>query len=475
MARLPVYTSQGSITTGLSARLIPKGENSQNLRALSTTGDKISSLALQWQKAKDEVENLDGKNKLLSGMSEILSQAQDYNDYSTPDELTKKQSELITRMESLTPEIISGFSNNKNAQQFKMQAQLTTMQNVERLKGIFRDKYTDMAKSNLMISQDSNRNDFITTGNENYKKSYFNDIDSMVNAGFIDRQTAQGLKLETDKWDVYHVLRIAESNPEEVIRNIKTGKYNIKDEDKHDLLQELSSMKTNKQLLQEYENSVRQDNNEGQALAYIYSNRSYADKLQYIDEQELAGNISSNMAAKLRRGIRSQKPGNQKSASNSQAINDIIQQAYDLNENIIDNKEFLKGSKNLRNKVLQLQSEGLITAKDANTLNSKINQVTRSRLSEATNAVSFSSEWKDARAYINDSLPPEMRSQAVRNVFYSATNVNTENMKPKEVRAYYKNQAIEEVQAIKQGNREKALQTKAAPKNKTVNTGLAIP
>ena len=213
MARLPVYTSQGSITTGLSARLIPKGENSQNLRALSTTGDKISSLALQWQKAKDEVENLDGKNKLLSGMSEILSQAQDYNDYSTPDELTKKQSELITRMESLTPEIISGFSNNKNAQQFKMQAQLTTMQNVERLKGIFRDKYTDMAKSNLMISQDSNRNDFITTGNENYKKSYFNDIDSMVNAGFIDRQTAQGLKLETDNWNFDYAYSQISSNP----------------------------------------------------------------------------------------------------------------------------------------------------------------------------------------------------------------------------------------------------------------------
>ncbi len=224
MARLPVYTSGENITTGVPGAIVDPRLYSAGWRALGNTADKMTALAEEWQKAKDEVENLDGKNKLLTGVSRILSEAQEYNEYSTPDDITKKQNELITRMESLTPEIVSGFSNNKNAQQFRMQADLTTMQNVERLKGLFRDKYIDMAKSNLMISQDSNQNNFVTTGNENYKQNYFNDIDSMVNAGFIDRETATGLKLKTNDWNFDYAYGQISSNPyAKIPENIMSG------------------------------------------------------------------------------------------------------------------------------------------------------------------------------------------------------------------------------------------------------------
>lgn len=229
MARLPVYTSQGGINTSTPGNIRSPEESSRGWRSTSIAAQQIMALSEQWQRAKDAAENLDGKNKLVQGITDILTEGEDYNEYKTPQDLSKKEAELAGRMNTLVKDITSGFSNNLNAQEFAGQAQLSILANQEKLKGIFRDKTIDMWKSNALISQENNMNAFIKSGNEGYKKSYFQDLDNGVAAGFISREEATALKLRTNDWNFDYAYGQLSQNPyakipENIMSNIDSRK-----------------------------------------------------------------------------------------------------------------------------------------------------------------------------------------------------------------------------------------------------------
>lgn len=464
MAKLPVYNSKGSITTDTPNNIRRPQDYQLWGDTLEGVSKEITKLSAEWQQAKDQVENLDGKNKLLMGISDVLTEAQDFNSWNSPEELEAKKQELKAKMQNLLPNVMDGFSNNQNAVMFQKQGEFTTFQNQVKLDEIFRNKYQDLNDSNIQLSYDTNFSNYISTGDANYKDSFLNDIQTSVNAGFMTKEEATRLTQKTDKWGVYHVLNLAETNPDAAIKALKSGQYGVKPEDYHDTLKSLTSIKTNQKLLQEYQERVKQDNFESEALNYVTSNNTYADKVRYIDEAELNGNISENYAARLRRGIRSENPNKQKSVSEATAVSDILQQAYDLNSDDIDNDEYLTGIKNVRDNILSLQEQGLISTKDANSLNRQIDTATRKKISEATSGITFNTGWKDAKAYINDTLPPEQRAMAIREVFYATQNINTEQMTKAEVSKQYKEAAVNAVANLNQSNRQRALQVKNNPK-----------
>ncbi len=213
MAQLPVYHSQGGINIDTPNNVRPLDTYAQGSQLLAKTGNMISELAEQWQNSKDEVENLDAKNKLQSGITSILEEANNYNDYKTPAELQAKQDELTQRMNGLTNDIMGGFSNNKKAREFKSNADLAIQQNNIKLQGLFRSKYGDLYSSNLEISANEALKGFTLTGNEAYKNQYFDAIETGVKAGYIDHGTATKLKLSTDDWNYDYVYSQLLNNP----------------------------------------------------------------------------------------------------------------------------------------------------------------------------------------------------------------------------------------------------------------------
>jgi len=133
MARLPVYTSQGNITSDVGA--VPRRIEEASIAAnnIRRGADILGALAEQWQKSKDQVENLDGRNKLVQGMTDVLNEAQNFTDYNNFQDLKDKENELLARMDEITPNIVNGFSNNLNAAEFQERANLATFQNKEKL------------------------------------------------------------------------------------------------------------------------------------------------------------------------------------------------------------------------------------------------------------------------------------------------------------------------------------------------------
>lgn len=223
MARLPVFTSSAGIRTGRMARVDNSGMQALTQAGVNA-GNALQQVAVQWQETQNAAETLDGKNKVFAEVNDILTEAEDYRDYKTPKDLQTKEKELLDRMSKVVPDVANGFTNDRNKERFEAENVSTTIQNEERLKAIFREKYIDSTKANLTISQDNNMKAFIKTGNPAYKQSYIADLKAARGAGYINQQQEQAAILKVDGWDKYALVNSAMNDPEGTLKKISEGK-----------------------------------------------------------------------------------------------------------------------------------------------------------------------------------------------------------------------------------------------------------
>ena len=449
MPQLPIYNRNSHIQTSNVVRK----ENSGLAENLNQFGNAAGNLAVQWQETQNAAESLDGKNKMAAQVQDLLNAANEYNSYKSPKDLENKQTELLKKLHNVVPDIVSGFNTDTNASNFARNSELSIKQTEEQIRGVFRKKYIDNTEANLLVSAERNRNNFINTGGEAYRQSYLSDLGAAYKQGFIDKAAYTQKKLQTEDWDKYMIFRQAETDPQGVIDNLKNGKYNIKAEDYNDVLKGLNSIKTNDELLRQYEESTRQNQGESNAFNYIYSNASYSDKLKYINDAEMLGNISGSYAQKARRAIKQFKPDGGKTMSQAQDVAEVLQRAYDLNEGDFNSTEYLNGIRNLRESIQEALNDGSIETKDAIALNNQLEQATRKRVAQETNSLSY--QFGESVDYFKKQLPPEFQNDAIRNLFYATQDID-ENLPDKEIQKIYQQKAVEVVDALKANNRNAA-------------------
>lgn len=450
MPNLPIYTRNSQFN---KSRVVER--SSSGLAAsVSNLARASQDLAVQWQKTQNAAETLDGKNKMVAGLEDLFTEAREYNSYQNTKDLETKQSEMLDRLHKIVPNIVSGFGTNTNANDFMRDTEVEVTKAEAQLKGVFRQKFIDNNNANLLVSADKNRENFINSGNKAFKESYLADLEASYKNGFIDKEAYTAAKLKTDDWDQYMVYRQAETDPQAVIDNLKAGKYNIKPEDMNDVLKNLNSIKTNDALMRAYEETARQNAGESEAMQYIYSNASYSDKLKYINDAEISGNISGTYAQKARRAIKQFKPDGGKTLSQAQNIADILQRAYDLNEGSFDSTEYLNGIRDLRSSITEAVNNGDISYKDGVTLNNQLNQATRKRVSQETNSVSY--EFGQTVDFFKEQLPPEYQNDAIRELFYNTQDIMEDTIPDQEKQKKYRERATAVVDKIKAENRLEA-------------------
>ena len=447
MAKLPVYTNNANVNVAG----IVKPESNPIWGAVNKAASVGQELAVQWQKTQNAAESLDGKNKMIADTMDILTEAENFTDYKTPADLKRKEDELIGKMNNVLPSVTGGFTNGRNAQQFSRENQITMAQNTEKLKAIFRNKYIDNNAANLAISYENNMKRFVETGSESFKQSYKADLESSFAAGYISEKEKTNLSLKLDDWDKYMVLRQAETDPEGVIANLEAGNYKIKPEDMNDLLKDLNSVKTNKKLMDNYKETVKQDQGESDTTDFIYGDASYDEKLQFINDKEFTGDISGAFAQKARRAIKRFKPEAEKRISNAQSMADVLQRVYDLNDSAENSTEYLNGIRSIREAVVDMHSLGDITTKDVVALNNQINTATRARISEATTDVGY--KFSDAKKYFKSALPPELQNEAIRDMFYATQSLDMEGKSEKDIKRIYHQKAVDVAEKIIKENR----------------------
>ena len=446
MPQLPIYTRNSHIKMSQVVRRTSSGV----AESMDNTGRAGAAVAVQWQKTQNAAESLDGKNKMAASIQDLLTEASEYNDYNTPKDIEAKQNEMLDRLHKLVPDIVSGFNTETNANDFVRDTEMDISKTEATLKGLFRKKYIDNNEANLIVSAERNRENFIQTGDKGFKQSYIADLELSYKNGFIDKAAYTNAKLKTDEWDKLHIYRQAESDPQGVIDNLKAGNYKIKPEDYNDVLKNLNSIKTNDELMRTYQETATQNKGESDAMDYIYSNASYADKLKYINDAEFSGNISSSYAQKARRAIKQFKPDGGKTMSQAQNIADVLQRAYDLNEGGFDSTEYLNGIRALRSEITEAVNNGDISYKDGVSLNNQLNQATRKRVSQETNFISY--QFGKSVDMFKEQLPPEYRNDAIRELFYATQDID-DNLSEKEKQRVYNEKAVAVVDKIKSDNR----------------------
>ena len=142
--------------------------------------------------------------------------------------------------------------------------------------------------------------------------------------------------------------------------------------------------------------------------------------------------------------------------------------AYDISTGDLTDEEYLKAIKNLRDDILTLHENGSIDSADVVKLDNRLSTITNKKVAEATS--NFANGLGEAKKYIDNTLPPQLRAEAVRSVFYATYDKDIEKMDKKQVKELYSTTAKEVVAEMTQANRQKALTIKQQPKKEEKQT-----
>lgn len=371
MARLPVYNTDANVRVAGGVN-VP--QNDQVAQAMGNLARQGQELALQWQQTQNEAERLDGKNKMMAEVNDILNEAEEYTNYKTPKDIEGKQKELQDRLNKVLPTISGGFTNQINANKFSQEYELTMLQNNEQLKGIFRKKFIDNNNANLIVSQDRNKEAYIQSGNKAYKDSYFTDLENSLKAGYIDKAQMEKLKLETDGWDEYALVNQMSQNPEAYLEKLKNGELKgykeqealskalKKAQEMQDMQKKMEQYNVTQQVLSQID-----ENDLTGSLKLLDDNRNLMDEKVYkqarkglLEVNGITAETQADEAAELLLKIASLPSDQEKIEEFYSQTNEIL---ADIETRYANGHINLNDKKRLVNQVYQRQGKNLDTLK----------------------------------------------------------------------------------------------------------------
>lgn len=263
-----------------------------------------------------------------------------------------------------------------------------------------------------------------------------------------------------DRLDSAYANAIISSSPDTFLEEAANGQWNeLKNLDRY-----VEAAKKTKKLFKQEEEKLLKSSREASVFAQVTNestlsdvvfdeNKPIQEKITLINKMDLEGAVSSEWATEARRYLKSQELVD----TNAEEMADIISQIYDVNaKSEIDSKEYLIGIKNIKQNIMQKRASGKLSATDEQKLLNQIKTLTSAKTAQATQNIAYS--FGDANDLIKNSLPPEYRGQATRELFYMTEGKT--NLTDQE----YKAKARTIVDIINNGRRTKTIQS-IAPKS----------
>jgi hypothetical protein len=164
----------------------------------------------------------------------------------------------------------------------------------------------------------------------------------------------------------------------------------------------------------ETKNLVDTEEAESNVMELINSDADFYTKRVQLDRAELEGKISKPLAAKARRVLSSEKAID--AVTQSPLMGEIVNQIYDINAKAgINDKDYLIGVQNIKNRILEAQESGELNSVDASKLNNQMRTLTSAKLSASTENISL---FGEGSKMIRSQLPPQYQGEATRQLFY---------------------------------------------------------
>lgn len=254
-------------------------------------------------------------------------------------------------------------------------------------------------------------------------------LEQFGNAHIGTARTSELLKTFKVDYAKSFISGVAEHSPQQALGMLNDTNFaeNFTTEERGELIDQIARVKRQQALAQ---TMTATTNNAALPDIVNDTTTSYIQKRSTIDQMDMAGSITPKAAAQARRVIRSSEDVD--SQTDTPVMADIINKTYDLNAtSATDASSYLHGVQNLQETILEKQAAGQLTARDAQKLNKQISDLTAKRVADSTQTVG--NNFYEANQQFN-TLPPEHRAAATRQLFYDSDG---KNFTPQQ----YKNQA----------------------------------
>jgi hypothetical protein len=176
----------------------------------------------------------------------------------------------------------------------------------------------------------------------------------------------------------------------------------------------------------------------------------YLEKELAINKMLLAGQIPASLGSRAKAVLRTEKEIN--AVTSTPVIADIITKVYDLNAlGRTESSDFLDGVKGIQEEIIAKKESGELSAEDVRSLNNTLKTLLPNKMAEATQNIGRG-YFSSAITEFKSQLPPEMRGEAIRELYYRYGNKKVD-------KAQLKTGAMEVIKDLQGQKRSKVLQT----------------
>lgn len=186
---------------------------------------------------------------------------------------------------------------------------------------------------------------------------------------------------------------------------------------------------------------------------------SYEEKITELNKMDVLGEVNDGYATEVRRYLKSQNDIDVE--NNGEVMSGLIERVYDVNQLADrDPKNYLRGINEIQQDIMKMRSKKELTKREEDTLKKQIKTLTSPKIAKA--ATRLNRSFKDSKKMFENNLPVSFQGEAIRELFYSTDmeefQEELEGKDKKEVKALYKQKAVEVLETINKRRRDVALQ-----------------
>ena len=360
MAKLPGYDSSIKMDTSPASVQRDMAVSEQTGKNIASMGKVASDMAQVWQNAEDAAQSLNRQNFLDTGHTAILDKAAKDPEYNNSEQ-------YHSDLEELKNGSLEGFTNNEARAKFAITSNSQTNAAKIKVDGIFRTKFQDHYKADIVTSHDKNKKAYIA-GDLAAKDKQLGVVANAIAVGGVSELYAANEGVKVEGWDQLRYIQMAaEGHVREALKLIDDS--TMQPSEKNAAKQAILSNANQGAIIAKVEQANKEQAMFGQTDTFIDDpNKTFVEKLDYIEQQKKFG-LTATDAADLTASLLSENKEMAESHSDAKAL--ILLSVEGLKGGVNSKKKnhkdvmaYLKSVSATRKMITQKHTEGVITKED---------------------------------------------------------------------------------------------------------------
>jgi len=384
MAKLPGYDSSKVMSTEPSVQMKDMAQEQQMGKNIQSLGKVARDLATVWQDAEDAAQTLEGQNKIDLGQADVFDRA-------AKDPKYDNSEEYHDDLEKIREGSLENFTNDQARQKFAITANNQTAAARIKVDGVFRTKFQDHYKGQIITSHEKNKREYISTGDEAAMDKQRLAVGIALEKGAVSEVFVANEEVKIQDWNHLRYLQMAQNGQvEEALKMIDES--DMQPSEKNAAKASIMTMARQGAIISQIEQINAEQQMFAESDAFIDDpDKSYVEKLDFLEQQKKFG-LSAADYTKLLGSLTS---ANKIAAeSHAEANADIALSIARMDGGITQKKdgmrdigEYLRSLKKTRELITDKHAQGVITRAEKTDFIADLNKIVEEEENIATNKI----------------------------------------------------------------------------------------